>query len=59
MGYNRRRYRLRQSMGEAPSKRALWTRVAFYVLILIVILIFQDSLGDSAAGCLKAFGPPQ
>jgi len=46
-------------MGEAPSKRALWTRVAFYVLILIVILIFQDSLGDSAAGCLKAFGPPQ
>lgn len=59
MPYDRRRYRLRQSMDEAPSSKKLWGRVALYAVVLVVVLIFQDNLGDSAAGCFNAFGGKQ
>jgi hypothetical protein len=52
-----RRYSLRRLKERAPSQRAVWGRIVFYVLLLAVILLLQDRIGSGAAGCLGAFGP--
>lgn len=59
MAYDRRRYRLRQFLDGAPSKKSMWIRVAFYSAVLLAVLLFQDNLGESAAGCFRAFGSSQ
>ena len=51
-----RRYGLRHVRTPLPSTRALWARVGFYVVILIGVLLLQQSIGDKAAGCLGVFG---
>ncbi len=38
-----------------PSNRALLLRVAFYTVVLVAVLVFQDAIGRAGSGCLAFF----
>ncbi len=50
-----RRERRRARRERPPSNRALILRVAFYTLVLVGVLVFQDTIGQVGSGCLALF----
>lgn len=50
-----RRERRRWIRERPPSNRALILRVAFYTLVLVAVLVFQDAIGRAGSGCMALF----
>lgn len=41
-----------------PSNAYLIFRVVLYIVLLVIILVFQQQIGNISAGCFNMLAPP-